>query len=237
MALHDVGKTPDEIATLMKINRSSVYRMIKANFQYEEKVAREPILDEDDRVAIIEAAVENRDLTAAEISRDEQLNAKGVSASTIERLLNDAGLKCRRKRVMQSLTDDHKSLRLRLANQYCRWSKAHLSRIFYSDESNICLTQNGIQYVRKYDHEDWSDIRFRKVKDVRPLSINIWMMISYEGVEAIRWMSSKSWINGEYYRNSILARYVLHKERLKNGSEHGGMFQQDRATGHMATAT
>ncbi len=56
MALHDVGKTPDEIATLMKINRSSVYRMIKANFQYEEKVAREPILDEDDRVAIIEAA-------------------------------------------------------------------------------------------------------------------------------------------------------------------------------------
>ena len=72
------------------------------------KASREPVLDEDERVAIIEAATENRDLTAAEIARDEQLNAKGVSASTVERLLNEAGLKCRRKRVMQDISEKNK---------------------------------------------------------------------------------------------------------------------------------
>jgi hypothetical protein len=32
-------------------------------------------------------------------------------------------------------------------------------------------------------------------------------MISYErGVERINWTSSKTWINGEYYKNNVLAR-------------------------------
>jgi hypothetical protein len=73
---------------------------------------------------------------------------------------------------------------------------------------------------------------------VRPLAINIWMMISYErGVETIKWTSSKTWINGEYYRNNVLARYVLNEERLKIGSQYGGKFLHDRAQGHWTKAT
>lgn len=70
-ALYDCKKRPDEIASHMKISRQTVYNMINAGFKYEEKVSREPLLDEDDRAAIIEAANEDRDLTAAEIARDE----------------------------------------------------------------------------------------------------------------------------------------------------------------------
>ena len=112
-ATYDCQKNPDEIASRMKISRRTVYNMIQAGFKYEEKEAREPILDEDDRTAtIIEAANEDRDLTAAEIARDEQPNAKGVSASTIERLLNDNLIKSRLKRVIKDITVENKEIRL-----------------------------------------------------------------------------------------------------------------------------
>ena len=80
-AMYDCHKNPDEIASRMKISRRTVYNMIQTGFKYEEKEARERILDEDDRTAtIIEAANEDRDLTAAEIARDEQLLMRKGSA-------------------------------------------------------------------------------------------------------------------------------------------------------------
>jgi hypothetical protein len=78
-------------------------------------------------------------LTAADLARDKKINKKGVSKDTIERLLNNSGLECRRKRVMQDLDDDHKEERFRLARRYIRWTREKMNKIFYSDESNICL--------------------------------------------------------------------------------------------------
>ncbi len=57
-------------------------------------------------------------MTAADLARDNKINKKGVSVDTIKRLLNNSRLKCRRKRVMQDLTDDHKEERFRLAKRY-----------------------------------------------------------------------------------------------------------------------
>ncbi len=112
-ALHDFEISVDVIAIHMKISKTKIYKMVKDGFKYEDKEEREPILDEDNRTAIIEAANDNRNLTAAEIARNEQLNAKGVSASTIERLLNDNGLKCRRKRVMQGPLGEKQARKIR----------------------------------------------------------------------------------------------------------------------------
>jgi hypothetical protein len=78
-------------------------------------------------------------LTAADLAMDNKINKKGVSVDTIKRLLNNSGLKCRRKRFMQDLDDYHKEERFRLARHYIRWSKERMNKIFYSDESNICL--------------------------------------------------------------------------------------------------
>jgi hypothetical protein len=139
---------------------------------------------------------------------------------------------------MQQMSEANQEERFMMSRNFRRWSKERLERIFYSDESHICLKQNGIQYVRKYDDEDWNDKQFRKVASVHPLAINIWMLISYEkGVERIKWTSTKTWINGQYYRDNVLARYILDDDRLKIGSDYGGMFQHDRAQGHMAKAT
>jgi hypothetical protein len=82
------------------------------------------------------------------------------------------------------MTEDNKADRFRLSRIYRRWSKQRLQKIFYSDENHICLKQNGVQFVRKYDDEDWNDERFRYVQ---PLGINIWMLISFEkGTEWIK---------------------------------------------------
>ncbi len=78
-------------------------------------------------------------MTTADLASDNKINKKGVSVDTIKRLLNNSGLKCRRKRVMQDLNDDHKEERFHLAKRYLRWSKERMNTIFYSDESNICL--------------------------------------------------------------------------------------------------
>jgi hypothetical protein len=94
---------------------------------------------------------------------------------------------------MQAMSEDNKEERFTMSRNFRRWSKPRLEKIFYSDECHICLKQNGLQYVRKYDDEDWNDKPFRKTAQVRPLAINIWMMISYErGVETIKWTSSKT---------------------------------------------
>ncbi len=57
-------------------------------------------------------------MTAADLARDKKINKKGVSKNTIKRLLNNSGLKCRRKRAMQDLNDDHTEERFRLAKRY-----------------------------------------------------------------------------------------------------------------------
>jgi hypothetical protein len=63
--------------------------------------------------------------------------------------------------------------------KFQRWSKQRLEKICYSDESHIFFRQNGLQYVRKYDDEDWNYEQLRKIAQVDRLAINIWMMISY----------------------------------------------------------
>ncbi len=50
------------------------------------------------------------------------------------------------------------------------------------------------------------------------------MMISYKRVDFIKWTSSGTWINGEYYHENLLKKYVYNNGRLKNDSDFGGMF-------------
>ncbi|KAL4478248.1 hypothetical protein ABPG72_016560 [Tetrahymena utriculariae] len=176
-------------------------------------------------------------INGLQIYKKQKVNNKGFSARTIQRVLNKNGLISRRKRVMQSIAEKYQQKRFQLSKIYRGWSKKELNKIFYSDENNICLTNNGIHLVRKRDNEDWSDIRFRKEQKSHPLSINIWMYISYQyGVESIKW-TSVSWIDGKYYRNNILSKYILNNQKLKKGSTQSGIFQQDQAKGHIAKKT
>jgi hypothetical protein len=62
-------------------------------------------------------------------------------------------------------------------------------------------------------------------------------MISYKRVDCIKCTSLGTWINGEYYRENLLKKYVYNKKRLKNDSDFGSMFQHDQARTHILTET
>jgi hypothetical protein len=165
-AMDDLGIRAEEIADRMNVSRSTFYRLKQNGFQYDEKSVREPLLDSDEEYDFINASEANRDLTAADLTRNSEINKKGANLSTIKRIFNKCGLKCRIKRKMQQMTEDNKANRFRLSRNYRRWSRQRLQKIFYSDESHICLEQNGIQFVRKYDDKDWNDEMFRKKAQV-----------------------------------------------------------------------
>ena len=69
------------------------------------------------------------------------------------------------------------------------------------------------------------------------MGITIWMMISCQGVECIKWVRNKTWIDGEYYRENILKEFVVTDERLKKSNKDGFMFQQDHAPAHKSAPT
>jgi len=106
-AMADSGVRAEEIADRMNVSRSTFYRLKQNGFQYDEKSAREPLLDSDEEYDFIKAAEINRDLTAADLTRNSEINKKRVSLSTVERIFNKYGLKCWRKRKMQQMTEDN----------------------------------------------------------------------------------------------------------------------------------
>jgi transposase len=106
-AMDDLGVSAEEIANHMNVSRSTFYRLKQNDFQYDEKSVREPLLDSDEEYDFIKAAEVNRDLNAADLTRNSEINKKGVSLSTVKRIFDKYGLKCRRKRKMQQMTEDN----------------------------------------------------------------------------------------------------------------------------------
>jgi hypothetical protein len=90
----------------MNVSRSTFYRLKQNGFQYDERSAREPLLDSDEEYAFIKAAEVNRDLTAADLMRNSEINKKGVSLSTVERIFKQVWFKMPEK--VQNTANDRR---------------------------------------------------------------------------------------------------------------------------------
>jgi hypothetical protein len=55
-------------------------------------------------------------------------------------------------------------------------------------------------------------------------------MIGYEGTIRNKWISGKSCINGAYYREKILQRYVVNREGFKIGRAYAFSMTRSQAT-------
>jgi transposase len=124
--LDDSGVKAVEIASRMQIALSTFYKLKQTDFRYKERETREPLLDSDEEYKFVEAAEANRDLTAVDLARDEALNTNGVCVSTVKNILNKYGLKSRRKRKMQAMSEDNKEERFKMSRNFRRWSKQRL---------------------------------------------------------------------------------------------------------------
>ncbi len=69
-------------------------------------------MDEDTKQRTIDGVKLDRWITAAALSRDKDLNPDGVSADTIERVLNEAELYAYRPAVVAEISDVNKEKRI-----------------------------------------------------------------------------------------------------------------------------
>ncbi len=68
-----------------------------------------------------------------------------------------------------------------------KWTLQDHKRVYYSDE---CQAQigGGKEFIKIREGEDRNDEKFRRQKEAHPLSIFIWVMISWNGVEWVEWL-------------------------------------------------
>ncbi len=62
----------------------------------------------------------------------------------------------------------------------------------FSDECFVRPSKTGIEFCRKFDHEDWCDERFVSETQQAELSIHIWGAISSGGLLDMEWLNPKA---------------------------------------------
>ncbi|KAL4461458.1 hypothetical protein ABPG74_016082 [Tetrahymena malaccensis] len=105
-------------------------------------------------------------LTIANISRDADLNEKGVSTSTIN---------------WEAIKYD-KSQKQKIYKFYRSIAKKELEKIFYTSKSNFCVNKMGCNLLGSMMVKA-EDRRLKKIQQKRPLSIKIQIIIGIDGVE------------------------------------------------------
>ena len=79
--------------------------------------------------------------------------------------------------------------------------------MLYSDECRVLANHNGVQFVRKYDSEEWNELPdFILEKEKFDVGIMVWVCISYDGVEFVK-LCSKT-VDSEYYTDRILTPFL-----------------------------
>ena len=96
--------------------------------------------------AIIDAATQQPMTTPNQIKHELQLD---LSARTIRRRLDEAGLFGRVARKEYPFTADHLRQRLSFGNGYSNWTDNQWDTVLFSDECHIELGQHGQVWVQR----------------------------------------------------------------------------------------
>ena len=128
-----------------------------------------------------------------------------VSLTTIKRRLTGYGLNGRRAATKPSLTADHKQARLLFAQQHrdpFDWTS-----VIFSDESIICSSDHGVQWVRRPRNRRWEEQYIAANTRGGRVSISVWGMIVVEG--AGRLIRVQGRMNSRQYVDRILNTTVI----------------------------
>jgi hypothetical protein len=143
--------------------------------------------DENTDVNIIITAVEKKFITPKKIKRELHLP---VSAHTIRRRLNEAGLFGRVARKEYPFSPVHIRKRLSFANGYGSWTVSQWDTVLFSDEAHIELSPHGQVWVQRplgtaFD----SDYMINRLP--HPERVSIWACFSGRGLGDIEIFTDK----------------------------------------------
>ncbi|KAE8214828.1 hypothetical protein CF319_g9065 [Tilletia indica] len=99
---------------------------------------RPPVLSPQDRRRITRPIVSGRLENAVEVHREfTRSDGRKCSATTVRRVLKDAGFKARVKKKKPAITDAHAKARLAWARQHRAWTASDWEKVIWSDETKI----------------------------------------------------------------------------------------------------
>ncbi|KAL4473462.1 hypothetical protein ABPG72_012141 [Tetrahymena utriculariae] len=172
---------------------------------------------------MIDEVLNNRYMTAAEMSRNQDLNPDNCSVSAIKRMLSDEGLKSYRPQIIPYITNINKEKRFQFAKQVQKW-KDKWNRIVFSDECYVRAESNHLRYVRRFSGEELSEeYCIKKSTFKKGFFVLIWGAISVNGSEQLFFADGT--IDSELYLKVIqntlpkiqkLAAEIDSQESLKN---------------------
>jgi transposase len=150
VSLHKDGQNNDTIAAKVLCHVQSVQRWIEhynttQSVQDNRRSGRKRKLTAEDSSAIITSATNQPRTTPKVLRRELQLS---VSARTIRRTLDSAGLPGRVAQVQHPFTSDNLRARRSFGEGYSRW-KEDWHTVIFSDETSMPLGPSGREYVQR----------------------------------------------------------------------------------------
>ena len=124
---------------------------------------------------IIEAAENDRTLTAKQITRDQTLNPRNVSRETINRILKIHGLNSRKAQKQSHISPNNLFLRYQWGQCYQNWTQFDWELVCLSDESNLYAEKGSKHLVR------------RRRGEVLPYRYSHKKMMYHGGFEQLAW--------------------------------------------------
>jgi inhibitor of nuclear factor kappa-B kinase subunit alpha len=198
---------------------------------------------EDNIAAVNELVQSQEDKPKTHLSTRQIARELNLTQTTVRRIIhNDLELKCLKRRRAQELTTANRQSRLVRARQLLqRFSVSDVGFIFFTDEKLFTVaapsnTQNDRLYVpRSVSKKQISSDRLLRTRTTFSKSLMVSVGISKLGRTELIFVDPGAKINGQYYRDVMLAQHLLPQMRHIAGDMF--IFQQDSAPAHRARET
>ena len=190
--LREEGYSTTQIANRVKCSQSAVSktltRLKETGSVDDRKLSGRPRISNprEDR-ALVRISLNDRKLTSPQFKREwEETCGVVCSTSTIRKRLDGAGLYGRVAKKKPLLTDRHKEIRLKWAQERVYWSLTGWHKIIWSDESKFNLFgSDGRIYVRRRVGEEYLPQCVQQTVKFGGGSVMVWGCISCDGIGPI----------------------------------------------------
>jgi hypothetical protein len=186
IVMHNLGLGPDLIAQMIERDVRAVHRWIThfneySNLDDEPRSGRPPVTQTDMDESIVALARQNPFLVPKDIKHALVL---AVSARTIRRRLDEAGLFGRLARFDYPFTPQQIQDRLDFARTYENWTEDDWARVMFADEAYIYLGQHGQIWVQRPVDQEYI-LQFMAVAGPLNQKIGAWGAFSARGIAPI----------------------------------------------------
>lgn len=246
------GQSPKSVGKQLGISRAQLHVWLRRAKAGEELVnkpgrGRKPSLHPVAKRVIALAANKRHQSTRKLAFRLTRAGYTTSKSSVHRHLRGNLGLRAFKLQKRPKLTEKQRMHRLKFAKDHKKWTENDWKRVMWSDESPFELFHAPNRQNDRVWASDSANVpAVETVKN--PQKVHVWGMMSHCALSDLHVVPLKTTINGQYYRENILAKQgldavnrtatngsILERKLVENQDE--AIFMQDGAPPHTAKAT